>query len=311
MLQLPPKKSLSSATITLRSRSRSRTRVALSRFLHSKLNIVALLILTTITISCFGAYFVTTNVLHQNRDSFDYTLLNQGFQPPVGPGVNGHLLGTDDLARDTATRLLYGGQVSLSVGFLTALISVFIGTTLGLLSGYFRGWVDDLINIVIQIISNLPTIFLLIILSFLINFDVLSLSVFIALLSWVGTARLVRGQVLSLRSLDYVDAARVVGASNLRILSVHILPNVASLVLVAAGFDVVGAMLTEAGLSYLNFGLSIPIPSWGNLLSNSTNYFLNAPWLVYPPALALLVTLLSVNLVVNGLRDAFDVRVIN
>ncbi len=177
-------------------RPRSRNLIAFSRFLHHKPNLLALLVLTLITIICFSADFITTNILHQNRDSFDFTLLNQGLQPPIGPGVGGHLLGTDSLARDTATRVLYGGQVSLSVGFLTAFIAVFIGTTLGLLSGYFRGWLDDLINVLIQIISNLPTIFLLIILSFIVSFDVLSLSVFIALLSWVGTARIVRGQFL-------------------------------------------------------------------------------------------------------------------
>ncbi len=279
-----------------------------ARFMHSRLNVVTLVILVIITVISYAAPWIAANILHQDRDTIDFNLLTQGLQPPVSPGQGGHLLGTDELGRDLAVRLIYGGQVSLSVGFLTAAISVVIGTTLGLVSGFFGGWVDDLINFVVQVLQNIPTLFLLLVVSTLFAPNVLSLSLTIGLISWTGGARFIRGAVLSLRNRDYIDAARVTGASNTRLMGVHILPNVISLMLVQVGFDVVGAMLLESGLSFLGFGLSIPIPSWGNMLSNSKDYFTSAVWLVYAPALAFFVTVLCVYLVADGLRDAFDPR---
>ncbi|MEI7556920.1 ABC transporter permease [Candidatus Chlorohelix sp.] len=279
-----------------------------SRFFRDKLSVLALVIFVIIALLTVGSPWIAQTILKQERDTIDFNLLTMGYQPPVGPGVGGHLLGTDELGRDQAVRVLYGGQVSLSVGFLTAIISIFIGTTLGLLGGYFGGIIDDGVNASVQIINNIPSLFLLIILSIIWKPNVLSLSIIIGLIGWTGTTRFIRGAVLSLRSRDYVDAARVSGASTLRILMVHILPNVASLMLVQAGFDVVGAMLTEAGLSFLGFGISVPVPSWGNMLSDSQLYFTSAPWMVYFPAFAIFLTILCVYLVADGLRDAFDPR---
>ncbi|NWJ44251.1 MAG: ABC transporter permease [Chloroflexi bacterium] len=279
-----------------------------SRFFRDPLSVIALVIFVIITIISFSAPLIADNILHQKRDTIDFDLLAQGFQPPVPPGTAGHSLGTDELGRDMAMRLIYGGQVSLSVGFLTAFISIFMGTTLGLLAGFFGGIIDDLVNALVQIILNIPSLFLLIILSLIWKPDVISLSFIIGVISWVGATRIVRGSVLSLRNLDYVDAARVVGANNFRIILVHILPNVVSLMLVQAGFDVVGAMLSEAGLSYLGFGISVPIPSWGNMLTDSQLYFTSAPWMVYLPSVAIFITILCVYLAADGLRDAFDPR---
>lgn len=279
-----------------------------ARFLHSKLNIVTLAVLAVITIISYSAPWIADNILHQTRDSIDFDLVSRSIQLPAPPGTPNHLLGTDDLGRDLLVRLIYGGQVSLSVGFLTAAISIVIGTSLGLISGFFGGWVDDLINFVVQVLQNIPTLFLLLVVSTLFAPNVLSLSLTIGLINWTGGTRFIRGAVLSLRNRDYIDAARVTGASNVRLMGVHILPNVISLMLVQVGFDVVGAMLLESGLSFLGFGLSIPIPSWGNMLSNSKDYFTAAPWLVYAPALAFFVTVLCVYLVADGLRDAFDPR---
>jgi peptide/nickel transport system permease protein len=281
---------------------------AFSRFFRDPLSVIALVVFIIITVLTVGAPWISSNILKQERDTIDFNLLAQGFQPPVGPGVGGHWLGTDELGRDLAVRLLFGGQVSLSVGFLTAVISITIGTTLGLLGGYFGGKIDDGVNAIVQIILNIPSLFLFIILSLLWRPDVLSLSFIIGIVGWVGTARFVRGAVLSIRNRDYIDAARVSGASNGRILLVHVLPNVASLMLVQAGFDVVGAMLAEAGLSFLGFGISVPIPSWGNMLSDSQLYFTSAPWMVYIPAFAIFITILCVYLIADGLRDAFDPR---
>ena len=279
-----------------------------SRFFSKKLNIITLFILVVVTIVSYSAGWLADNIIHQTRDSIDFNILSQGYQPPVGPGIAGHFLGTDELGRDLSVRLLYGGQVSLSVGFLTAAISIFIGTSLGLLAGFFGGWVDDIVNALVQIVQNIPSLFLLILISLFFRPDILSLSIAIGLLSWTGGTRLVRGSVLSLRSRDYVDAARVTGASNLRLMVIHILPNVVSLMLVQVGFDVVGAMIGESGLSFLGFGISVPIPSWGNMLSNSQEYFTSAPWMVYSPAIAFFITVLCVYLVADGLRDAFDPR---
>jgi ABC-type dipeptide/oligopeptide/nickel transport system permease subunit len=277
--------------------------------MRDRLSVAAFFVVIVITIISYSADWISTNLLKQSRDTIDFGLLSQGLQPPVGPGLGGHWLGTDQLGRDLAVRLVYGGQVSLSVGFLTALISIFIGTALGLLGGYFSGWVDDLINAIVQIINNIPSLFLLIILSLIWKPDVLSLSIIIGVIGWTGTTRFIRGSVLSLRNRDYIDAARVSGASNYRILSVHVLPNVASLMLVQAGFAVAAAMLGEAGLSFLGFGISVPIPSWGNMLSDSQLYFTTAPWMVYIPALAIFITVLCIFLVADGLRDSFDPRI--
>lgn len=278
------------------------------RFISSPLNDISLVVFIVITAICYSAGFIATDIVHQERDTIDFNLLSEGFQPPVGPGIGGHILGTDDLGRDLLVRILYGGQVSITVGLLAAIFSVFVGTTLGLIAGYFGGKIDDAINALVQIIFNVPSLFLLIILSLFFKPDILSLSIIIGILSWPGGTRQIRGQVLSLRNREYVDAARVMGASNVRILLKHILPNVVSTMLVVAGFDIVGAMLTESGLSYLGFGISVPIPSWGNMLSDSQLFFTTAPWMVYAPAIAFFITVLCVYLIADGFRDAFDPR---
>jgi peptide/nickel transport system permease protein len=282
-----------------------------ARFFRHKLNVAALVVFTLVAIASYSAGWVSDTILKQKRDEIDFDLLAKGFQPPVPPGTLTHIMGTDELGRDILARLLYGGQVSLTVGFLTALIAVSIGTTLGLLAGYFGGWVDDLVNLLVQTILNIPALFLLIMLSLYFRPDIISLSLTIGLLSWAGLTRQVRGAVLSLSTRDYISAARVSGASNFRILLVHMLPNVVSLMLVVAGFDVAGAILIESGLSYLGFGIAVPIPSWGSMLADSQSRFTNAPWMVYTPALAIFITVLCVFLIADGLRDAFDPRLKN
>ena len=226
-------------------------------------------------------------------------------QPP-GPA---YVLGTDDLGRDVLTRLLYAGRVSLAIGFLVATISIALGTCAGLLAAYWGGWVDDLINACVQFVFNIPSLFVLIILSVVFRPDVLMLSVIFGFFYWPGTARQVRGVALSIRSLDYVMAAESLGASNRRIMVRHILPNVTNIIMVVAGFDVAGAILGESALSYLGFGVQVPTSSWGNMLSGSIDQFHRAPWLVYPPGVMIFLTVLCVVLLADGLRDALDPRV--
>ncbi|MBM2811585.1 MAG: transporter permease [Chloroflexi bacterium] len=225
---------------------------------------------------------------------------------PPGPG---YILGTDDLGRDAFARLLHAGRVSLAIGFMVALISVLIGAPAGLLAGYYGGRVDDVINAFVQFVFNVPSLFVLIILSVVLRPDVTVLALIFGFFFWPGTARQVRGVVLSVRALDYIAAAEALGASDLRVIARHVLPNVVNIVLVVAGFDVAGAILGESALSFLGFGVQVPMASWGNMLSGSQDFLRRAPWLVYPPGIMIFLTVLSVVQLADGLRDAFDPRV--
>jgi peptide/nickel transport system permease protein len=222
-----------------------------------------------------------------------------------GPG---YPLGTDTLGRDALTRLLYAGRVSLLIGFLVAAVSIGLGSAAGLAAGYFGGWVDDLVNALVQFVFNVPRLFMLIVLAVLLRPDVLLHSLIFGLLFWPGTARQVRGVVQSVRELEYVDAARVLGANDGRIMVRHVLPNVASVIMVVAGFDVAAAILGESALSFLGFGVQVPTASWGNLLTGSQELIGKAPWLVIPPGALIFLTVLCVVLLADGLRDALDPR---
>jgi peptide/nickel transport system permease protein len=218
-----------------------------------------------------------------------------------------HWLGTDEFGRDTLARLIAAGRVSLTIGFTVAAIQLSIGVSLGLIAAFYGKYVDDGVNAVIQVFNNIPTLFVLIMLSVLFRPGILGLSLIFGILLWPGAARLVRGRVLSERRRDYVDAAMVIGASDLRVMYRHILPNVFSIVLVLAGFDVAGAILAEAGLSALGFGVQIPTASWGNMLQKSLDYF-NAWWLVLAPGVMITLTVFCLIVVADALRDALDPR---
>ncbi len=220
-----------------------------------------------------------------------------------------HWLGTDELGRDILIRLLYAGRISLLIGVLATLTSLVIGVSLGVLGGFYRRWVDDAINGLIQMTVNIPLLFLLILLSVIFSPGVVGLALILGLFSWQGTARQVRAVVLSVSQHDYIDAARVLGSSNGRLMFRHIFPNVISTVLVVAGFDIAGAILAESGLSALGFGVQPPTASWGNMLSKSFQYALKAPWLVVSPGIMIFLTVLSVFLIADGLRDALDPRI--
>ena len=225
-----------------------------------------------------------------------------------GPSAS-HWLGTDDLGRDIFIRVLYAGQVSLLVGVLATITALVIGVSLGIMAGFYRGWVDDGINALVQTTANIPLLFLLILLSVIFSPGVVGLALILGLLSWQGTARQVRAVVLSVSQRDYIDAARVLGSGNLRLMARHVLPNVLSIVLVVAGFDVAGAILAESGLSALGLGVQPPTASWGNMLARSFQYALKAPWLVVAPGVMIFLTVFSVFLIADGLRDALDPRI--
>jgi len=218
-----------------------------------------------------------------------------------------HILGTDDSGRDVLVRMIYGTRISLTVGFVAVAIYLAIGITVGAVAGYFGGFVDMLISRIIEVVLLFPAFFLILTLVALIGPSIYIIMVVIGLTRWATVARLIRGEVLKQRQIDYVSAARALGSSHRRIIFRHILPNAISPALVTAPFGVAGAIITEAGLSLLGFGVRPPAPSWGTLLRlGSLNY--NYWWLVVIPSLAMFVTVTVFNLIGAGLRDAMDPR---
>jgi peptide/nickel transport system permease protein len=219
-----------------------------------------------------------------------------------------HLLGTDELGRDVLTRLLFGARISLKVGFVAVGIAVATGTVVGLVAGYYGGWLDSLLMRLVDIMLCFPTFFLILAVIAMLEPSIWYIMIVIGLTGWMGVARLVRAEVLSLREREFVMAARGLGASDIRIIFRHILPNALSPVLVSATLGVAGAILTESALSFLGIGVQPPTPSWGNILTSGKDYIEFAWWLSLFPGLAILVTVLSYNLVGEGIRDALDPR---
>jgi len=219
-----------------------------------------------------------------------------------------YLLGADELGRSQVVRLLYGGQVSLFVGFVGALVNLTIGVVVGLTAGYLRGRTDDVITWFITTLNSIPLLFLLLIISAVFSPNALTLTLTIGLLFWTGISLYVRGQTFALREREFVVAARTIGATTSRIMFRHILPNVLPLIFVLAAIDVGGIILAESALSYLGLGITPPTPSWGNMLSNAVSYSVRAWWLVVSPGAMIFLTVLSLYLIGDGLRDALDPR---
>ena len=216
-------------------------------------------------------------------------------------------MGTDDAGRDVLTRGVYGGRISLRIGAYVAAISMTLGVLAGLISGYYATTLaDDIINAIIMTLGSIPLLFLLIILSRIFTPGPEGLAILIGVFGWMGISRLVRGQIFSIRERDYIAASRAVGCSTPRVIFRHVAPNVASIVIVAAVFNVAGAIIAEAGLSYLGVGIGPPLPSWGNMMQGSLGNFSAAPWLVIAPGIFIFLTTLSVYLIGDGLRDALD-----
>jgi|SRR5271157_165660 len=226
-----------------------------------------------------------------------------------------HPLGTDGLGRDLLTRILYGGRVSLTVGVLVVAMTLLLGVSIGALAGYAGGWVDNLLMRITDAFLTLPSLLVLILLSAILRQinvpliqgnSVLTIAFVIGLLSWMTFARLVRAAFLTLREMDYVTAARGLGASHLRVILSHILPNAIGPIIVQSTLQLGYAIIEESGLSFLGFGIQPPTPSWGNLLSDAQDNFLHSPWLAIFPGVMIFLTIISVNYIGDGLRDAFD-----
>jgi peptide/nickel transport system permease protein len=219
-----------------------------------------------------------------------------------------HYLGTDQLGRDVFSRMLYGSRVSLSVGFVAVAISILIGILVGATAGYYGRWVDSVLMRFVDIMLCFPSFFLILTVVALLGPSLFKVMVVIGITSWMGTSRFVRAEFLSLRERDFVQAAKALGVIDVRIIFRHILPNALAPVFVTATLDVATAILVEAGLSFLGFGVQPPAPSWGNILTEGRTYIFDAWWLTVFPGLAILITVLSFNLLGEGLRDALDPR---
>ncbi|MFD1256789.1 ABC transporter permease [Mucilaginibacter terrae] len=218
-------------------------------------------------------------------------------------------LGTDIYGRDMLSRLILGARVSLAVGLMAVLISLLIGVTVGALAGYYGGWIDSALSWLMNILWSLPALLLVIALSFALGKGLWQIFIAVGLSMWVEAARLVRGQVISLKQAEYIEAAKALGYTNRRIISRHILPNMIGPVLVIASSNFASAILLEAGLSFLGFGAQPPVPTWGGMIREHYGYIvMDAAYLAVLPGLAIMLIVYAFNLVTTGLRDAFDIK---
>jgi len=224
------------------------------------------------------------------------------------PPSSAHPLGTDDLGRDVLARVVYGARVSLKVGFVAVGIATALGLLVGLLSGFYGGWVDAVLMRFVDMMLCFPTFFLILSVIAFLEPSIWNIMAVIGLTGWMGVARLVRAETLSLKERDFVAAARAQGAGDGRIIFRHVLPNTLAPILVAATLGVAGAILTESALSFLGIGVQPPTPSWGNILTAGKDNIEFAWWLSLFPGLAILVTVLGYNLLGEGIRDAADPR---
>ena len=228
----------------------------------------------------------------------------------------GHPMGTDDLGRDLLTRLLYGGRISLTIGVMAMALAVAVGTAVGAAAGYYGGWPDNLLMRVTDMMLSFPALFVLILLALVLRSvaipflrgGVLAIVIVIAVLSWMTVARLVRASFLALREATFVEAGRGLGAGSARLMLRHILPNSLSPIIVAATLRVAGSIVTESGLSFLGFGVQPPVPTWGNMLQAAQDQMTTAPWTAVYPGVMIFLTVIAINYIGDGLRDALDPR---
>jgi len=237
-------------------------------------------------------------------EGYDKQSLRDGLLPPGGA----HVLGTDELGRDLISRIVYGARVSLQVGIIATVISAFVGITLGAIAGYMGGKVDYIIQGAVDISWAFPTVLMAIFMVAVLGPGLVNVMIAVGLVYWGGYARVVRGQILSLREWDFVTAARCLGASPSRIITRHMLPNVIAPVIVMSSLMMGDAILIEATLSFLGMGAQPPVPSWGSILASGRSHMALAPWVMIFPGMAIMLTVLGFNLLGDGLRDATDPR---
>lgn len=281
-----------------RSRVDGPWRIAARRFFRHRLAAAGLVISLLLILSAIFAPVLAP------KDPLQISILDK-FVPPM---TVGYPLGADEVGRDMLSRLLYAGRISLLVGFAAMLVTVIVGTVVGLVSGYYGGTVDAVLMRFTDALLSFPTVFLLLVLASFVGASLLSITLIIGLTSWMELARILRNQTLTLREADYVQAGRALGATNPWLISRHLLPNSLGPIMVAATLNIANAVLSESYISYLGYGIQPPAASWGNMLNNAQNYFRDAPWVALFPGLLITLTVASFNFIGDGLRDALDPR---
>ncbi|MBR1149634.1 ABC transporter permease [Bradyrhizobium sp. JYMT SZCCT0428] len=271
---------------------------AVHRFISHRLALLGLTMITLLTLACvLGPYLLPYDSLHID--------LRARFAPPM---TGHHYLGTDPLGRDLAARLLMAGRISLLVGFSAMLLSIVIGTLVGVVAGYRGGWIGAVLMRTVDGFLSFPSIFLVLALAAALRPSPIMITVIIAVTKWMEVARIVEAEVRSLREREFVQAGRMLGLSGTHIMFREILPNAMGPIIVAASLTVARAILLEAYISFLGFGIQPPLPSWGNMLNGAQKYLASAPWLAIIPGAAITIAVTSFNFIGDGLRDALDVR---
>jgi peptide/nickel transport system permease protein len=270
----------------------------LRRFLRHRLAVVGFVIIVTLTLACVvGPLLLPYDQL--------YIDLRARFAPPM---TGAHIFGTDPLGRDIAARLFMAGRVSLMVGFMAMVISTVVGTVVGVVAGYHGGRLGTVLMRIVDGFLSFPSVFLLLALAAFVKPSPFMITVIIAVTSWMQVARVVEAEVRSLRERDFILAARMLGLSSGHIMFRELLPNVAGPIIVSATLTIANAILLEAYISFLGYGIQPPLPSWGNMLNGAQQYLATAPWLAIVPGVAITLAVTGFNFVGDGLRDALDVR---
>jgi peptide/nickel transport system permease protein len=278
--------------------ARSPWRIALTRLSRAKLAIAGIIVLLVLVVlAVFAPVFAP-----YGPNEIDL------FSIEAGPSAD-HWLGTDNLGRDVLSRLIYGGRLSLWIGVSAALISTLVGVAVGAVSGYYGGWIDSGLMRFVDLMLAFPSIFLLLIIFAVMDgVSINGVILFLGLFGWMWLARIIRGEFLSLKQRDFIEAARSVGASSRRIIVRHLMPNVIAPIIVATTLEIAYYMLAESALSFLGFGVPPETPTWGNMLNSARTSYLTHPLLAVAPGLVLTIAVLAINFIGDGLRDAFDPR---
>jgi peptide/nickel transport system permease protein len=265
------------------------------QFQRHKPALISIFVLLVLALACYSASVIAPY-------PFDAIDLRNTKQPPTSK----HIMGTDDLGRDLFTRVLFGGRVSLSIGIFAALVGTSFGTLVGAIAGFYGNRVDNILMRFTDIAYSIPTLPLLIVISAFTKSSLPIMILVIGLLSWMATARVVRGSVLSIKQQEFITAAHMIGLTNGRIILRHVVPNILGPIVVGATLSVGAAIITESALSFLGLGVQPPTPSWGNMLQDSQTTMASKPWLTIFPGLAILITVLCINFIGDGLQDALD-----
>lgn len=287
------------AQVNGKRKARSFWGFAFDALKRDRMTLTAIMVLLIMATICFPLAGPITKALKVEPDRAD---LAAAFEAPS----QRHPLGTDQVGRDQLARLIYGGRVSLGISFFAALIIMSIGVTVGMIAGYNRGIVDDLVMWFINTMNSIPFVLLLLIVALLFKPTAQTLTLFIGLMSWAGISRIVRGQVMQVREMDYITAAKALGIPTFRLAVRHILPNVIPIVVIYSAQIIGGVILFESALSFLGLGVQPPTATWGNMLTKAQSYFYLGPHLVLWPGIFISITVLCLYIIGDGLRDALD-----